>query len=206
VRFVGFVGALLFAYLARAIGAKRAVMAALIIWAGVVIYAYGFIERNNPVQFFALAAVIALVLGGTLAVTRALFLLMIPRGQEASGRPRSGQRPRARCVCRCCPGSTGISILHVRWQRRYDTRPRTADRGQARHRTYRRSQCNRGAYPQGSRRVDTRPAAHRRPVLATDRGAGRRVRGAGPALSVSSADARQQRRPGVRRARRAAER
>lgn len=36
-----------------------------------------------PAQFFLLAAVIALVLGGSQALSRSVFSLMIPHGQEA---------------------------------------------------------------------------------------------------------------------------
>jgi MFS transporter, UMF1 family len=83
VQVVGAVGAVLFAAVAERIGTKRAIMFALLLWLGVIVYAYGFIAPHRPAQFFALAAVIALVLGGTMALTRSLFSQMIPRGQEA---------------------------------------------------------------------------------------------------------------------------
>ena len=81
VQFVAFLGALLFAFIARKIGAKRAIMLSLVIWSAVVIYAYSFLETEF--QFFVMGAVIAIVLGGSQALSRSLFSQMIPAGQEA---------------------------------------------------------------------------------------------------------------------------
>ncbi len=81
VQFVAFVGALGFGYLARAIGAKRAILISLVIWTGVTIFAYAWL--SSIAQFFVMAAVIGLVLGGSQALSRSLFSQMIPRGQEA---------------------------------------------------------------------------------------------------------------------------
>lgn len=82
VQFVAFFGALGFGLLARRVGAKRAIMLSLLLWTGVVIYSY-FMPAGVPAQFFLLAAVIAVVLGGSQALSRSVFSLMIPRGQEA---------------------------------------------------------------------------------------------------------------------------
>lgn len=82
VQFVAFFGALGFGLLARRFGAKRTILASLVIWTGTVIYGY-FMPAGEPAQFFLLAAVIALVLGGSQALSRSVFSLMIPRGQEA---------------------------------------------------------------------------------------------------------------------------
>lgn len=81
VQFVAFFGALAFGYLARMTGAKQAILISLVIWFGVVVYAYGLLQ--NVGQFFILAAVIAVVLGGSQALSRSLFSQMIPKGQEA---------------------------------------------------------------------------------------------------------------------------
>jgi len=81
VQFVGIFGALFFGYLARVVGSRQAIMISLVIWTGVVVFAFGFLQTT--VQFFILAAVIAVVLGGSQALSRSLFSLMIPRGQEA---------------------------------------------------------------------------------------------------------------------------
>ncbi len=72
-------GALLFGRLAGVVGGKRAIMVTLVLWSGVVIYAY-FIR--SAAQFFALGAVVGLVLGGSQALSRSLYGSMIP--EEAS--------------------------------------------------------------------------------------------------------------------------
>ncbi|MBU6348898.1 MAG: MFS transporter [Chloroflexi bacterium] len=82
VQFVAFFGALLFGYLARKIGAQRAIWFSLVIWSGVTLYAYSPLLQTGQ-QFFLLGAVIALVLGGSQALSRSLFSQMIPAGQEA---------------------------------------------------------------------------------------------------------------------------
>lgn len=82
VQFVAFFGALAFGWVAQRIGAKRAILISLVIWGGAVIYGY-FMPAGVPAQFFLLAAIIALVLGGSQAISRSVFSLMIPRGQEA---------------------------------------------------------------------------------------------------------------------------
>jgi UMF1 family MFS transporter len=81
VQFVAFFGATIFNYIAKAIGTKRAIMLSLVIWTGVVIYAYGFLQTEG--QFFAMGGVIAVVLGGSQALSRSVFSQMIPKGQEA---------------------------------------------------------------------------------------------------------------------------
>ncbi len=81
IQFVAFGGALLFGRIARRIGAKKAIMVSLVVWSGIVIYAYLFL--NNQTQLFAMGAVLALVLGGSQALSRSLFSQMIPPEQEA---------------------------------------------------------------------------------------------------------------------------
>lgn len=82
IQFVAFLGALGFGTLARRIGTKRTILGSLIVWTGVVIFAYFMPAENVPV-FFGLGGVIALVLGGSQALSRSVFSLMIPKGQEA---------------------------------------------------------------------------------------------------------------------------
>jgi MFS transporter, UMF1 family len=82
VQFVAFFGALAFGWLARYTGAKRAILISLLIWTAVVIYGY-FMPAGVAAQFFLLAGVIAVVLGGSQALSRSLFSQMIPEGQEA---------------------------------------------------------------------------------------------------------------------------
>ncbi len=82
VQFVAIFGALLFERLAYAIGTKSAVLISLVLWAGVVVYGYGFLHTTT--QAWIMGAVIAIVLGGSQALSRSLFSRMIPAGREAS--------------------------------------------------------------------------------------------------------------------------
>ena len=81
VQFVAFFGALSFQRLAAAISAKRAVVVSLVIWTGVLIYIYAAVKTT--LQFFAMAAVVALVLGGSQALSRSLYAQLIPKLKEA---------------------------------------------------------------------------------------------------------------------------
>ena len=81
VQFVAFFGAFGFNRIAQAISAKRAVMLSLVIWTAVVLSMYSWVRTTG--QFFIMAAVVALVLGGSQALSRSLFSQMIPKGREA---------------------------------------------------------------------------------------------------------------------------
>ncbi|MBI1855111.1 MAG: MFS transporter [Chloroflexi bacterium] len=84
IQFVAFGGALLWGRLAGRIGAKRAIIVSLVIWLGVVIYAYGGLKGDSrTMQFFILGMFIAIVMGGSQAISRSLFAQMIPSGKEA---------------------------------------------------------------------------------------------------------------------------
>jgi UMF1 family MFS transporter len=84
IQFVAFGGALFWGKLAQWIGAKQAIIVSLIIWAGVVIYAYfGLRGDSRVLEFIILGAFIAIVLGGSQAISRSLFSLMIPKSREA---------------------------------------------------------------------------------------------------------------------------
>jgi MFS transporter, UMF1 family len=81
VQFVAFVGALLFGRVARSLGSRRTIMGGLVVWMGVVGVGY-FLPAGELVPFLALAVAIGLVLGGTQALSRSFFSLLIPRGRE----------------------------------------------------------------------------------------------------------------------------
>ena len=84
IQFVAFGGALLFGRIAIRIGAKRALIIGLGVWTVVVIYAYlGLRGESRFLEFWILGGFIALVMGGTQAVSRSLFANMIPPGKEA---------------------------------------------------------------------------------------------------------------------------
>ncbi|WP_327581998.1 MFS transporter [Nonomuraea sp. NBC_00507] len=82
VQFVAFFGALLLSWLASRVGAKRVVLGALVAWTIVVTIAY-FLPAGSALAFYALGFAIAIVMGGTQALSRSLFSHVIPRGKEA---------------------------------------------------------------------------------------------------------------------------
>jgi UMF1 family MFS transporter len=82
VQFVAVVGALIFERLAAKTCAKHALVISLVLWSGVVIYGYRFLRTTTDA--FWMSAIIALVLGGSQALSRSLFSRMIPLGREAS--------------------------------------------------------------------------------------------------------------------------
>lgn len=82
VQFVAFFGSLIFERIAALAGTKSAILLALVIWCGTIIYAYGFLQTTTEAWF--MGAAIALVLGGSQALSRSLFSRMIPAGREAS--------------------------------------------------------------------------------------------------------------------------
>ena len=82
VQFVAFFGALLFGRLAARQGAKRTILMGLVIWMVIVTVALVMPAGNVPL-FFVLGAAIGIVLGGTQALARSYFSLLIPRGKEA---------------------------------------------------------------------------------------------------------------------------
>ena len=81
VQFVAFGGAFLFNWIAQRTSTKNAIVISLVIWSLLVIYAYGFLQNDS--QFFMMGAVLALVLGGSQALSRSLFSQMIPAGRES---------------------------------------------------------------------------------------------------------------------------
>ncbi len=76
------IGAISFERLARIIGAKRTIIVSLMIWCGIVIYAYAFFQTK--IQAFIIGGFIGLVLGSAQALSRSLYSQMIPRGRESS--------------------------------------------------------------------------------------------------------------------------
>jgi UMF1 family MFS transporter len=81
VQFVALLGSLAFEQVARVSGAKGAIIIALLGWTGALVYVYALLR--TPGEFVGLAVVIALVLGGSQALSRSLYSLMIPHGYEA---------------------------------------------------------------------------------------------------------------------------
>lgn len=82
VQVVGFLGALLFAALAARTRTRTALVISLVVWSGAIVYGYAFLRGTTDAVM--MSAVIAVVLGGSQALSRSLFSQMIPKGREAS--------------------------------------------------------------------------------------------------------------------------
>lgn len=82
IQFLAIGGSLLFAQLARVIGTKPTVLVTLVLWCVVVVYAYLILHTKG--QAVAMGVLIALVLGGSQALSRSLYSQMVPRGHEAT--------------------------------------------------------------------------------------------------------------------------
>jgi MFS transporter, UMF1 family len=82
VQFVAFGGAIWLGRLAERFGAKRVVLSSLVVWLLLVLAAY-FVRAGVAWQFYLLAFGIAVVLGGSQALSRSMFSRLIPHGCEA---------------------------------------------------------------------------------------------------------------------------
>jgi UMF1 family MFS transporter len=80
VQFVGVPSSFLFGIVAGWIGPKVAVFAALVVYTGISILAY---FMTTEWQFFALAALVGTVQGGSQALSRSLFARMIPKHKSS---------------------------------------------------------------------------------------------------------------------------
>ena len=81
VQFVAFLGAMAFNWLSARIGAKPSVILSLVIWTGTLLYIWLAVKTEK--EFFVLAFVIGLVMGGSQALSRSIFSQLIPKGREA---------------------------------------------------------------------------------------------------------------------------
>jgi UMF1 family MFS transporter len=73
-------GALLFAKLAQHIQSKAAIMITLLLWVGICTYAY-FLK--TALEFWILAGLVGLILGGSQAISRSLYGQLIPTERTA---------------------------------------------------------------------------------------------------------------------------
>jgi UMF1 family MFS transporter len=80
IQFVAMPGTLLFGRLAETYGAKRSLYLALILFIVVTLFAF---FMNTALEFWLLGFVIAIILGGSQAVSRSLFSSLIPKGKHA---------------------------------------------------------------------------------------------------------------------------
>ncbi len=81
IQFVAFGGALFFGRLASKYGAYRAILWGTFAWMAIVVIAM-FLPEKNIALFLGVGIAIGIVLGGTQALSRSFFSLLIPRGRE----------------------------------------------------------------------------------------------------------------------------
>jgi len=81
IQFVAYAGAMLFGRLAGRFGSYRCILWGTFAWMAIVVLAM-FLPAGNIALFLALGVGIAIVLGGTQALSRSFFSLLIPRGRE----------------------------------------------------------------------------------------------------------------------------
>ncbi|MEO5654331.1 MAG: MFS transporter [Marmoricola sp.] len=81
IQFVAFGGALFFGRLAARHGSYKPILWGTFAWMGIVVAAL-FLPKGNVPAFLAVAVAIGVVMGGTQALSRSFFSLLIPRGRE----------------------------------------------------------------------------------------------------------------------------
>jgi len=81
IQFVAFGGAIFFGRWAQRYGAYRCLLYGTFAWMVIVVLAM-FLPERNVALFLAIGVAIALVMGGTQALSRSFFSLLIPRGRE----------------------------------------------------------------------------------------------------------------------------
>jgi UMF1 family MFS transporter len=81
IQFVAFGGALLFGRLAARFGSYRSILWGTYAWMVIVVLAM-FLPAKNVALFLTVGIGIGIVLGGTQALSRSFFSLLIPRGRE----------------------------------------------------------------------------------------------------------------------------
>ncbi len=80
IQLVGFPAAFAFIAVARRLGARNSILAGLAVYVGVVVFAF---FMTSATQFWVLGVLVALVQGGTQALSRSLYGSMIPAGRSA---------------------------------------------------------------------------------------------------------------------------
>ena len=81
IQVVAIPGAIAFGRFAERVGAKKALIINLCVWVALVVYA--FLILNTITQLFVMGFFLALVLGGSQALSRSLYAQMIPHDRES---------------------------------------------------------------------------------------------------------------------------
>jgi len=116
IQFVAMPGSLLYGRAAERWGAKRSILAGLLLFIAVTVYAY---TMHKGWEFWVLGFVVALIFGGLQAISRSLFAALVPPGKSAeffafyaiSGKFASVAGPLLFALIADLTGSTRLSIL-----------------------------------------------------------------------------------------------
>ena len=80
VQCVGIIGALLMSAVAQKFGTRRTIMGGLAAWFSLTLFAY---RMDSALEYWVMALVVGLILGGTQALSRSFYGRLIPRDQAA---------------------------------------------------------------------------------------------------------------------------
>ncbi len=80
IQFIAIFGALAFGKLGEILSTKKALLLALVLWSGVVIYAY---FMTTAKEYYLLGVIVGIVMGGSQALSRSLYGAMIPPNASA---------------------------------------------------------------------------------------------------------------------------
>jgi len=80
VQFIGIGGASLMSRLGAALGTKKTIMGALLLWMGLTTFAF---RMETALEYWVLGVVVGLILGGTQALSRSLYSRLIPKDHAA---------------------------------------------------------------------------------------------------------------------------
>lgn len=80
VQFIGIGGAIFMSWISQRFGTKKTIMGLLFAWFSLTIFAY---YMTTSLEFWILGVMVALILGGTQALSRSLYARLIPEGQSA---------------------------------------------------------------------------------------------------------------------------
>ncbi len=117
-QFVGFPAAILYGKLGEKLGAKTGLLIAIIIYIGVTVYAY---FMNEVSDFYILAIIVGLVMGGIQSLSRSFFARIIPKNKAAEffgfynmlGKLAAVLGPLLMAVISQTSGSPRLSILSI---------------------------------------------------------------------------------------------
>ncbi len=119
IQFVAILGSILFGWIGERFGTKNGIIFSLAVWIGIVFYAYAFLDSVSGL--FVLGFFVAMVLGGTQALSRSLFSRLIPTEKEAeyfgfyeiSEKGSSWLGPLVFAICVQITGSTQAAMLSI---------------------------------------------------------------------------------------------